>query len=111
MVQGNNKAGNAWFDIRGIQNQGTVDCGLRNAIMNEARAGLRLLSPIDKVQLGLGMSSVAGVDMSGDSGEILVQLQDQNQNLQAHNNQLTQRVADLTATNDTLRAQNAGGNP
>ena len=97
MVQSNNRVGNAWFDLRGIQNAGVVDDGLRNSIMAEGRAGLKLISPVDKVQLALGLSGVPGVDMSGDDGEVLVALQQQNEALVKQNNQLGTRVANLTA--------------
>jgi hypothetical protein len=111
MVISNNRANGTYLDIKAIQNDGRMDQDLRGAIISEAKVGLKLLSPADKVNLGLGLSNTPGMNMTGDSGEILVQLQDQNQNLQAHNNQLGQRVADLTAQNDALRAQAAGGNP
>ena len=107
-VQSNNRAGNSWFDLRGIQTKGTIDSDIRAAILAQFKRAIQLVSPDDIVNMGLGVSSTPGVDMSGDAGEVLVQLQEQNQNLQAQNNQLGQRVADLTAAFDKLRAQQQG---
>ena len=97
MVQTSNKAGNAWFDLRGIQQAGTVDTGIRSMIMTQFRRAIRLLAPADIVNMGLGLSSTPGVDMSGDDGEVLVQLQQQNEALQTQNNQLSTQLANLQA--------------
>ena len=97
MVNSQNRANNAWFDIRGIQQAGTVDSSIRTTIMNQFRRAIRLLAPADIVNMGLGLSSTSGVDMSGDDGEVLVQLQQQNEALQTQNTQLSARVANLQA--------------
>ena len=96
-VNSQNNANSAWFDIRGIQRAGTVDSSIRNMIVNQMRRAIRLLAPADIVNMGLGLSSTPGVDMSGDDGEVLVQLQQQNEALQTQNNQLSARVANLQA--------------
>ena len=96
-VNSQNNANSAWFDIRGIQRAGTVDSSIRNMIVNQMRRAIRLLAPADIVNMGLGLSSTPGVDMSGDDGEVLVQLQQQNEALQTQNNQLSDQLANLQA--------------
>ena len=96
-VNSQNNANSAWFDIRGIQRAGTVDSSIRNMIVNQMRRAIRLLAPADIVNMGLGLSSTPGVDMSGDDGEVLVQLQQQNEALQTQNNQLSTQLANLQA--------------
>jgi|TARA_R110000744_G_C19252441_1_gene550443 hypothetical protein len=97
MVNGSSRGNSAWFDIRGIQQAGTVDTGIRSMIMTQFRRAIRLLAPADIVNMGLGLSSTPGVDMSGDDGEVLVQLQQQNEALQTQNNQLSTQLANLQA--------------
>ena len=97
MVNSKNNAGTNFFDIRGIQQAGIVDSSIRTTIMNQFRRAIRLLAPADIVNMGLGLSSTSGVDMSGDDGEVLVQLQQQNEALQTQNTQLSARVANLQA--------------
>ena len=97
MVNSQNNAGQSFFDIRGIQQAGTVDTGIRSMIMTQFRRAIRLIAPADIVNMGLGLSSTPGVDMSGDDGEVLVQLQQQNEALQTQNTQLSTRVANLQA--------------
>ena len=96
-VNSQNRASNAWFDIRGIQQAGVVDSGIREMIVAQMRRAIRLIAPADIVNMGLGLSNLPGVDMSGDDGEVLVQLQQQNEALQTQNNQLSSRVANLQA--------------
>ena len=96
-VNSQNNANSAWFDIRGIQRAGTVDSSIRNMIVNQMRRAIRLLAPADIVNMGLGLSSTRGVDMSGDDGEVLGQLQEQNEALQTQNNQLSDQLANLQA--------------
>ena len=96
-VNSQNNANSAWFDIRGIQRAGTVDSGIRDMIVGQMRRAIRLIAPADIVNMGLGLSSTPGVDMSGDDGEVLVQLQQQNEALQIQNTQLSTRVANLQA--------------
>ena len=96
-VNSQNNANSAWFDIRGIQRAGTVDSGIRDMIVGQMRRAIRLIAPADIVNMGLGLSSTPGVDMSGDDGEVLVQLQQQNEALQIQNTQLSARVAQLQA--------------
>ena len=96
-VNSQNNANSAWFDIRGIQRAGTVDSSIRNMIVNQMRRAIKLLAPADIVNMGLGLSSTPGVDMSGDDGEVLVQLQQQNEALQTQNNQLSDQLANLQA--------------
>ena len=96
-VNSQNNANSAWFDIRGIQRAGTVDSGIRDMIVGQMRRAIRLIAPADIVNMGLGLSSTPGVDMSGDDGEVLIQLQQQNEALQRQNNQLSDRVANLQA--------------
>ena len=86
MVNSNTRGSGAWFDIKGIQNSGLVDSKIRELIMAQFASSIRLVSPADVVNLGLGLSSTPGVDMSGDSGEI---------------------IAEMQATNDALVKQNA----
>ena len=97
MIQSNNRANSAWFDIRAIQNAGTVDTSIRTTIMNQFRRAIRLIAPADIVNMGLGLSSTPGVDMSGDDGEVLVQLQQQNEALHTQNQQLSTQLANLQA--------------
>ena len=97
MVNSQNNAGQSFFDIRGIQRAGTVDSSIRNMIVNQMRRAIRLLAPADIVNMGLGLSSTPGVDMSGDSGEVLVQLQQQNEALHTQNQQLSTQLANLQA--------------
>ena len=96
-VNSQNNANSAWFDIRGIQRAGTVDSGIRDMIVGQIRRAIRLIAPADIVNMGLGLSSTPGVDMSDDDGEVLVQLQQHNEALQTQNNQLSARVANLQA--------------
>ena len=86
MVNSKNNAGTNFFDIRGIQQAGIVDGGIREMIVGQMRRAIRLIAPADIVNMGLGLSSTPGVDMSGDDGEVLVQLQQQNEALQTQNN-------------------------
>ena len=106
MVNSNTRSTNSWFDIRGIQGDGRVDSGIRGVIMSQFRRAIRLIAPADIVNMGLGLSSTPGVDMSGDDGEVLVQLQQQNEALHKQNTPLTNRIANLTAQN-----QGQGNNP
>ena len=96
-VQSSNNRGNTWFDIRGIQGDKMVDLGVRKVIMGQFRQSIKLIPPSDVVNLGLGLSSVPGVEMSGDSGAVLADLQDTNDQLAEQNNRLAARIADLQA--------------
>jgi|TARA_R100001244_G_scaffold18365_1_gene19265 hypothetical protein len=94
-VQSSNNRGNTWFDIRGIQGDKMIDKGIREVIMGQFRRSIVLIPPADVVNLGLGLSSVPGVDMSGDSGEVLVELQETNKALGAQNDKQALRIAQL----------------
>jgi len=85
MVNSNNRGGGAWFDIKGIQNTGLVDSKVRELIMSQFAQSIRLVSPADVVNLGLGLSSTPGVDMSGDSGELIAEMQATNTELAKQN--------------------------
>ena len=94
-VQSSNNRGNTWFDIRGIQGDKMIDKGIREVIMGQFRRSIVLIPPADVVNLGLGLSSVPGVDMSGDSGEVLVELQETNKALADQNDKQALRIAQL----------------
>ena len=96
-VQSSNSRGNTWFDIRGIQGDGRVDSGIRKTVMSEFRRSLSMISPADIVNIGLGLSSVPAVDMTGDSGEVLASLQETNEELAKVNKTLAARIAHLQA--------------
>ena len=98
-VQSSNSRGNTWFDIRGIQGDKMVDKDIRSVIMGQFRRSIVLIPPADVVNLGLGLSSVPGVDMSGDSGEVLAELQETNTALAEQNNRMAARIAQLQAPN------------
>ena len=98
-VQSSNNRGNTWFDIRGIQGDKMVDKDVREVIMGQFKRSIVLIPPADVVNLGLGLSSVPGLDMSGDSGEILHDLQETNRALGEQNNQMAARIAQLQAGN------------
>ena len=98
-VQSSNSRGNTWFDIRGIQGDKMVDKDVRSVIMGQFRRSIVLIPPADVVNLGLGLSSVPGVDMSGDSGEVLAELQETNTALAEQNNRMAARIAQLQAPN------------
>ena len=85
MVNSNTRGGGAWFDIKGIQNTGLVDSKVRELIMAQFAQSIRLVSPADVVNLGLGLSSTPGVDMSGDSGELIAEMQATNADLVKQN--------------------------
>ena len=97
MVNSNTRANSSWFDIRGIQGDKMVDQGVREVIMSQFKRSIVLIPPSDVVNLGLGLSSVPGIDMSGDSGEVLASLQETNKALAEQNNQLAARIATLQA--------------
>ena len=97
MVNSQNNAGQSFFDIRGIQRAGVVDSGIREMIVGQMRRAIRLIAPADIVNMGLGLSNTPSVDMSGDDGQVLIQLQQQNEALQTQNNQLSTHVANLQA--------------
>ena len=96
-VQSSNNRGNTWFDIRGIQGDKMVDQGVREVIMSQFRRSIVLIPPADVVNLGLGLSSVPGLDMTGDSGEVLASLQEQNEELSQVNKTMAARIATLQA--------------
>ena len=96
-VQSSNSRGNTWFDIRGIQGDKMIDKDIRSVIMGQFRRSIVLIPPADVVNLGLGLSSVPAVDMSGDSGEVLAALQDTNTALAEQNNRMAARIAQLQA--------------
>ena len=98
-VQSSNSRGNTWFDIRGIQGDKMIDKDIRSVIMGQFRRSIVLIPPADVVNLGLGLSSVPGVDMSGDSGEVLAELQETNTALAEQNNRMAARIAQLQAPN------------
>ena len=95
MVNSNNRSSNAWFDIRGIQGDGRVDSGIRKTVMSEFRRSLSMISPADIVNIGLGLSSVPGVDMTGDSGDVVAQLLEQVEEQQKTNKAMATRIAHL----------------
>ena len=97
MVNSNNRSSNAWFDIRGIQSDGRVDSDVRSTVMSQFRRALAMISPADIVNIGLGLSSVPGVDMTGESGEVLASLQENNEELAKVNKTLAARIAHLQA--------------
>ena len=97
MVNSNTRSNGSWFDIRGIQGEGRVDSGVRKSVMSQFRRSLSMLPPADIVNLGLGLSSVPGLDMTGDSGEVLAQLQEQNEELAQVNKTMAARIATLQA--------------
>ena len=98
-VQSSNSRGNTWFDIRGIQGDKMVDKDVRSVIMGQFRRSIVLIPPADVVNLGLGLSSVPAVDMSGDSGEVLAELQRTNEALAEQNNRQAAHIAQLQAGN------------
>ena len=98
-VQSSNNRGNTWFDIRGIQGDKMIDKGIREVIMGQFKRSIVLIPPADVVNLGLGLSSVPGIDMSGDSGEVLVELQETNKALGDQNDKMATRIAQLQAGN------------
>ena len=85
MVNSNNRGSGAWFDIKGIQNSGLVDSKVRELVMSQFAQAIRLISPADVVNLGLGFSSRPGGDMSGDSGELIAEMQATNADLVKQN--------------------------
>jgi len=85
MVIQNNRGGGAWFDIKGIQNDARVDSTVRQLIMSQFAQSIRLVAPADVVNLALGLSSTPGVDMSGDSGELIAEMQATNNELAKQN--------------------------
>ena len=95
MVNSNTRSSGSWFEIRGIQTDGRVDSDVRKTVMSQFRRSLAMISPADIVNIGLGLSSVPGVDMTGDSGEVLASLQETNEELGKVNKQLADRVARL----------------
>ena len=97
MVNSNNRSSNAWFDIRGIQTDGRVDADVRKTVMSQFRRSLAMISPADIVNIGLGLSSVPAVDMTGDSGEVLASLQETNEELAKVNKTMAARIAHLQA--------------
>jgi hypothetical protein len=56
-----------------------------------------MLPPADIVNIGLGLSSVPAVDMTGDSGEVLASLQETNEELAQVNKSMAARIAHLQA--------------
>ena len=84
-----------WFDVAGIQRAKVVDSRVRATIMTQFDHAIRLIAPGDVVQMGLALSSVPGVDMSGDSGEVLVELQETNKALGDQNDKQALRIAQL----------------
>ena len=94
-VQSSNNRGNTWFDIRGIQGDKMVDQGVREVIMGQFKRSIVLIPPSDVVNLGLGLSSVPGVDMSGDSGDVVAQLLEQVEEQQKTNKAMATRIAHL----------------
>jgi len=97
MVNSNTRSNGSWFDIRGIQGDGRVDKGVRSSVMSQFTRALSMLPPADIVNLGLGLSSVPGLDMTGDSGEVLASLQEQNEELAQVNKTMAARIATLQA--------------
>ena len=97
MVNSNTRQSGSWFDIRGIQGDGRVDADVRKTVMSQFRRSLAMISPADIVNIGLGLSSVPGLDMSGDSGEVLASLQEQNEELAQVNKTMAARIATLQA--------------
>ena len=95
MVNSSTRGNSAWFDIRGIQGDKIVDDSVRKTVMSQFRRALSLIAPADIVNLGLGLSSVPGIDMSGDSGQVYADLQDMNEQLAAQNASLATRIARL----------------
>ena len=85
MVNSNNRGGGAWFDIKGIQNSNFVDSNIREVIMSQFAQAIRLVAPADVVNLALGLSSTPGVDMSGDTGELIAEMQATNAGLVKQN--------------------------
>ena len=97
MVNSNTRSNGSWFDIRGIQGDGRVDKGVRSSVMSQFRRALSMLPPADIVNLGLGLSSTPGIDMTGESGEVLAQLQKTNEELAQVNKSMAARIATLQA--------------
>ena len=97
MVNSNNRSSNAWFDIRGIQGDGRVDADIRKTVMSQFKRALAMVAPADIVNIGLGLSSVPGLDMTGESGEVLAHLQENNEELAKVNKSLAARIAHLQA--------------
>ena len=95
MVNSSTRGNSSWFDIRGIQGDKIVDDSVRKTVMSQFRRALSLIAPADIVNLGLGLSSVPGVDMSGDSGQVYADLQDMNDRLATQNASLAARIARL----------------
>ena len=98
MVNSNNRGSSSWFDFKGIQNNGLVDSNIRDVIMAQFKSSIRLVSPADVVNLGLGLSSTPGVDMSGDSGELIAEMQATNTALVQQNNAQAAKLKALLKT-------------
>ena len=94
---GNGKGTMDYFDLAQVIRKGLVDSGIRTSIMNAFPSALKLIAPSDIISLGIGLSSTPGVDMSGDSGEVLIRLQEQNVKQNEDNAHLGKVCAELQA--------------
>ena len=94
-----------WFDVAGIQRAKVIDSRVRNTIMGQFDRSIRLIAPGDVVQMGLALSSVPGVDMSGDSGAVLHELQETNVKLNEQVGHQGQILADFQKENRDERTK------
>jgi hypothetical protein len=94
-----------WFDVAGIQRAKVVDSRVRNTIMGQFDHAIRLIAPGDVVQMGLALSSVPGVDMSGDSGQVLQDMQKTNAKLNEQVGHQGQILADFQKENREERTK------
>ena len=81
------KSGGIFLDVKGIQNSGTMDGGLKGAINRNAENMLRFLPVSDAIDLALQTQSVRGLDSETQA------LYEEQQRLQAENKMLADNNA------------------
>ena len=61
MIQGSNNAGGVYINVKGVQQKGVMDGGLKNSINKNAERALPFLSPGDAIDLAMQTQGVHGV--------------------------------------------------
>ena len=104
-VQSSNNSGTSWFDIRGPQRDGRVDNGVRQMIMDQARRCIALIAPADVINMAIGLSSTPGMEMSDKTGDVLLQLQEDNTKALEDNKHLGNICAEFQAESKVERGK------
>ena len=97
-IKQNNGMGTLNVDLRAIKAKGYIKLGIANIIEEQFAQGMRLISPSDKVEIGLAVAELPVYDESNPSPVMLDQMGRRLDEQASENTELRQQLADMRAS-------------